>query len=183
MANEHDTHTAGTQVPGGAGHADVFPPFDTTHFPSQLLWLVITFGALYLLMSKIALPRVAGILETRQAKITGDLDSATAMQKQAEDAGKAYDRTLADAKGKAQALAQETHAKLAAETESNRKALDADLNAKIAAAEAQIVDTKARAMANVDEIARDAATAIVQHLTGQTPDAGAIAGAVAAAKS
>ena len=182
MANEHDTHTTGTQVPG-AGHADVFPPFDTTHFPSQLLWLVITFGALYLLMSKIALPRVAGILENRQSKITSDLDSATAMQKQAEDAGKAYEKTLADAKGKAQALAQETNAKLAAETEAKRKALDADLNAKIAAAETEIVSMKSRAMSNVDEIARDAASAIVQHLTGQTPDAGAIASAVAAAKS
>ena len=145
MANEHDTHTTGTQVPG-AGHADVFPPFDTTHFPSQLLWLVITFGALYLLMSKIALPRVAGILENRQSKITSDLDSA-------------------------------------AETEGKRKALDAELNAKIAAAETEIVSMKSRAMSNVDEIARDAASAIVQHLTGQTPDAGAIASAVAAAKS
>ena len=183
MANEHDTHSTGTEVPDSAGHADVFPPFDTTHFSSQLLWLVITFGALYLLMSKIALPRVKGILDNRQNKISGDLDKATAMQKQAVEAGKAYERTLADAKGKAQALGQETAAQLAAETETKRKALDADLNAKIAAAEAQIVDTKARAMGNVDEIAREAAAAIVQHLTGQTPDAGAIASAVAAAKS
>jgi F-type H+-transporting ATPase subunit b len=181
MATPSHAQTAGTQVP--AGHAEVFPPFDTTHFPSQLLWLVITFGALYLLMSKIALPRVQGILDHRQGKISGDLDRATALQKQAEDAGKAYEKTLADAKAKAQAMAQDAHAKLAADAETKRKALETDLNAKIAAAEAQIVDTKIRAMTNVDAIARETATAIVQHLTGQTPDAGAIAGAVAAAKS
>jgi F-type H+-transporting ATPase subunit b len=183
MANEHDTHTAGTQVPGGAGHADVFPPFDTNHFAPQLVWLALTFGALYLLMSKVALPRVSGILENRQSKITGDLDRAAASQKQAEEAGKAYERTLADAKGKAQAMAQENNARLAAETDAKRKVLEADLNAKISAAEAQIVENKTRAMSNVDEIARDAAAAIVQHLTGQSPDAGAIASAVAAAKS
>jgi F0F1-type ATP synthase membrane subunit b/b' len=138
-----------------------------------------------------------GLLEARggggnSAKVIADETSDRAMLYaeaakrtgvSAEEAGKAYERTLADAKGKAQALGQETAAQLAAETETKRKALDADLNAKIAAAEAQIVDTKARAMGNVDEIARDAAAAIVQHLTGQTPDAGAIASAVAAAKS
>src|SRR4051812_3253760 len=113
MANEHDAPTAGTQVPGDAGHAEVFPPFDTTHFMSQLLWLALTFGALYLLMSKLALPRVAGILQNRQAKITGALDRAAAMQKQADEAGHAYDRTLADAKAKAQALAVENNARLA----------------------------------------------------------------------
>lgn len=183
MANENDAHTAGTEVPGGAGHADVFPPFDTNHFAPQLVWLALTFGALYLLMSKIALPRVAGILQTRQARISGDLDGAAAMQKQAEEAGVAYERMLAEAKAKAQALAQQTQATLAAESDTRRKALDVDLNAKIAAAEAQIVETKARAMSNVDEIARDAAAAIVLHLTGKAPDAGAIASAVAAAKT
>jgi F-type H+-transporting ATPase subunit b len=173
----------GTEVPGGAGHSDVFPPFDTTHFGAQLIWLAITFGALYLLMSRIALPRVAAILDNRQSSISGDLDRATAMQKQADEAGKAYEKTLADAKGNAQALAQETNAKLAAESDAKRKALESDLNARIAAAETQIAETKARAMTHVEAIAADAAGAIVKHLTGKTADADTIARAVAAAKS
>ena len=168
MANEHDSHSAGTEVPGGAGHSDVFPPFDTNHFGAQLVWLAITFGALYLLMSRIALPRVAAILENRQSTISGDLDRASAMQKQADEAGKAYEKTLADAKANAQSLAQETQAKL---------------NGQIAAAEVQIADTKARALTHVDAIAADAATAIVQQLTGKTPDADSIARAVAATKT
>ena len=183
MANEHDSHSAGTEVPGGAGHSDVFPPFDTNHFGAQLVWLAITFGALYLLMSRIALPRVAAILENRQSTISGDLDRASAMQKQADEAGKAYEKTLADAKANAQSLAQETQAKLAAETDAKRKALEADLNGQIAAAEVQIADTKARALTHVDAIAADAATAIVQQLTGKTPDADSIARAVAATKT
>ncbi len=183
MANEHDGHSAGTEVPGGAGHADVFPPFDTTHFSSQLLWLALTFGALYLLMSKVALPRVAGILEHRESTISGDLDKAAQMQKQADDAGKAYEKTLADAKAKAQAMGQEAGSRLAAEGEAKRKTIEGELNAKLADAETQIAATRAAAMSNVDGIARDAAAAIVQQLTGTAANADAIAAAVAAARN
>ncbi len=162
---------------------DVFPPFDTSHFGAQLVWLAITFGGLYFLMSRVALPRVERILENRQSTISGDLDKASAMQRQAEEAGKAYEKTLADAKAKAQALIQENAVALAAEADAKRKAVEADLNAKLNAAEAQISQMKSRAMANVDAIAADAATSIVKQLTGTTPDAGAIASAVAAAKA
>jgi len=162
---------------------EVFPPFDTGHFGSQLVWLAITFGGLYFLMSRVALPRVESILENRQSTISGDLDKANAMQRQAEEAGKAYEKTLADAKAKAQAMAQENAAKLTAESDAKRKALEADLNAKLNAAEAQISDMKSRAMANVDAIATETAAAIVQHITGQAPDAAAVAKAVAAAKA
>lgn len=162
---------------------EVFPPFDTGHFGAQLVWLAITFGGLYFLMSRVALPRVASILENRQSTILGDLDKATAMQRQAEEAGKAYEKTLADAKAKAQAMGQENAAKLTAESDAKRKAIEADLNAKLNAAEAQITDMKNRAMANVDSIATETASAIVQHITGQSPDASAVAKAVAAAKA
>ena len=174
-----DVKTGTTQEPGG--HKAGFPPFDSHTFPSQLLWFAIAFGALYILMTKIALPRVGAILETRQGKITGDLDSAAAAQKQADDAAKAYEKTLADAKSRAQGLGQEAAAKASAETEAKRKALESELNAKLAAAEAQIAATKSQAMANVDGIARDAAAAIVQQLTGKAASADAIASAVAAA--
>ena len=85
MATSSDSHSAGTQAHGGAPHSDVFPPFDTTHFSSQLLWLALTFGALYLLMSRVALPRIAGILENRQATISGDLDYSVTLQKLVDD--------------------------------------------------------------------------------------------------
>jgi F-type H+-transporting ATPase subunit b len=75
----HGATHAGTEVPGGA-HEGAFPPFDSTHFMSQLIWLAITFGALYLLMSRVALPRVAAILKERSDKIASDLDAAKAAQ-------------------------------------------------------------------------------------------------------
>jgi F-type H+-transporting ATPase subunit b len=182
-----DPVSASDALPAGivnnpdAGHqVGVFPPFDAHNFLPQLIWLTIVFGALYWLMSRIALPRVENILEARKARIARDLDDSRTMQDQAQAAGVAYDKTLADAKGRAQALAQQTHDQLYAESEAKRHTLEAELNAKLAAAESQIAETKTRAMSNVDGIARDTASVVVQHLTGRTPSLEAI---TAAAKS
>jgi F-type H+-transporting ATPase subunit b len=159
-----------------------FPPFDTSHFVPQLIWLAIVFALLYWLMSKVALPRVSEILETRRARIEGDLATAAEAQKTADAAAAAYEKTLADAKAKAQATAQQMRNQISAETETKRKALEEGLNGKIAAAEAQIAQTKAQAMTNVAAIAQDAAGDIVKQLTGRTPDAAAVSAAISALK-
>jgi len=182
MATSSDSHSAGTQAHGGAPHSDVFPPFDTTHFSSQLLWLALTFGALYLLMSRVALPRIAGILEDRQTTISGDLDYSATLQKQAQEAGSLCEDLIAGARARAQALAEETHIRLAHEAVEQRKALEHDLHERLVAAELRISEAKARAMHNVEEIAAEAAAAIVQQLTGKTPDASSIASAISTVK-
>lgn len=177
MANEHG-HTTGTQVPEQAGHGDVFPPFDSHNFAPQLVWLALTFGALYLLMSKFALPRMAGILDARKDKIAAELEHASTLQTQATDASRSYEQVLSDSKNRAQNLTQDTHSKLSAENDAKRRALEAELTAKLAAAEAQIATIRTQAMANVDSIARDAASAIVSKLSGHAPDANSVAEAV-----
>jgi len=134
-------------------------------------------------MSKVALPRVHDILHTRAAKISEDLKSANKMRAEANEAGAAHDKMLAEARAKAQALAQETQARLNAEAEAKRHTIETDLTAKLAAAEAQIADTKAKAMSNVETIAQEAAAAIVQHFTGKPADSAAIAGAFAQTKA
>lgn len=90
MANGLENTTATQTQPAPAG--EPFPPFDTTNFASLLIWLVLTFGALYLLMSRIALPRVAGILETRHNKINADVLAAHAKRKEADQASADYQK-------------------------------------------------------------------------------------------
>lgn len=172
---------AATPAAGAAAEA-VFPPFDPTWFASSLVWLAITFGLLYWLMSRVALPRVAEILQTREGRITGDLKSAADMQKQADDAAVAYEKALSDAKGNAQTTVQQMRDKLNTQIESDRKTLEAGLNDKLAAAEAQIASTKAKAMGSVASLATDTAGEIIKHITGKGADAGALARAVAAEK-
>jgi F-type H+-transporting ATPase subunit b len=180
-ASPHAQLGEGVGEPADIDHGpSAFPPFDANNFAPLLIWLALTFGLLYLLMSKIALPRVENILHSRAGKITKDISEAQAFRAQSEQAAAAHDKTIADARAKALALAQQTQAKLAAEADAKRHALEADLNSKLAGAEAKIGETKAKAMANVEEIARDAAAAIVQHITGKPADPKAIAAAIAA---
>jgi len=182
--NEQEDHIAGTGTPAGGSHGETsFPPFDPVNFTPMLIWLSLSFGLLYLLMAKIALPRVESILHARAHKITKDIGEANAFRVRSEEAAAAHDKTIADAKAKALALAQETHARLTAETEANRLALEAELNARLAASETQILEMKAKAMRNVEAIASEAAAAIVQHITGKPADQEAIARAVATSKA
>jgi F-type H+-transporting ATPase subunit b len=166
MAQPHVTTTGAT--PPGAKPA--FPPFQTETFASQLLWLAITFGLLYWLMSKVALPRIAEILEIRSDRIAADLEDAQRLKDESDAAAAAYEKSLADARAKAKAIAQETRDALLAESEQKRKMLEAQLAEKIAASESAISARTAEAMASVRGIAAEAATAIVERLTGKPPE-------------
>jgi F-type H+-transporting ATPase subunit b len=165
-----DTH-ATTEAHGDTGHSDVFPPFDPATFPSQLLWLAITFGALYLLMSKLALPRIGGILENRKTLIDTDLAAADADRQKTDAAIAAYEKALAEAKAKAQGIANQTREAIQADLSAKRSAAEADLTAKVSAAEARIAQTKAEALTHVDEIAAETAQAVVGQLVGDVPPA------------
>ena len=168
-----NTHT---EVPSGAKAP--FPPFQRETFASQIVWLVITFVALYLLISRIAIPRIGGIFEERAKRIDGDFADAQRAKEDAEAALATYEKALADARNRAQAIGAEVRDKLNAEADVNRKATEAKLNADLAQAEKQIAATKSAAMANVRGIAVDAAAAIVERLIGTAPAAPAVAAAV-----
>ncbi len=164
-----ESHGSEIMASTPAEHGSAFPPFDSSTFASQLIWLAITFGALYVVMSKVALPRIANILEGRAERIDGDLAEAKRLRDETDAAMAAYEKALAEARAKAQGIAGETRERVARDAEATRKALDADLSAKLAAAEAQIAATKQAALANVRGIALDAAAAIVERLTGAAP--------------
>jgi F-type H+-transporting ATPase subunit b len=169
-----NTQTEHTEVP----HSGGFPPFQKETFASQIIWLVITFVALYLLISRIAVPRIGGILEAREKRIAGDIAEAQKLKADSEDALAAYEKALADARGRAQAIGAEIRDRLHVEAEGNRKAVEARLNAQLADSEKQIAATKSAAMANVRSIAIDASAAIVQRLIGTAPAASAVEAAV-----
>jgi F-type H+-transporting ATPase subunit b len=162
-------------------HGGGFPPFDAHTFASQLLWLALIFLALYLLMSRIALPRIGSILEARRQRIEDDLAEAQRFKDASDAAIAAHEKALAEARGRAQALANETRAKAAASAEARRKEVDAKLHAHIAEAEKAIAEKQSAAMGNVRSIASEAAGAIVERLTGLSPASEDVAQAISQA--
>ena len=162
-----------------AAHAKgPFPPFQKEHFASQLVWLVLSFVVLYALLQTLVLPRVASILAARRARIESDLAEAAEAKSESEAALARHEKSLADARANAQAIAAKTHKELAARSESRRKELEAGLAAKLVDAEKKIEATKTAAMRNVRGIAIDAAGAIVERLTGAVPAKPAVERAV-----
>ncbi|GHA30496.1 ATP synthase subunit b [Devosia pacifica] len=150
-------------------HGGTFPPFDPATFPSQLLWLAITFAALYLLMSRIALPQIGGVIADRRARVDADLKAADESRRKTDAAIAAYEEALASARAKAQGIANETRESIQADLASKRAAVEADLSEKLTAAEARIAETKAQALSHVDEIAAETAQAVASQLIGDVP--------------
>ncbi len=173
------TTTAHTAQP--AGHKEPFPPFNAQTFASQLFWLVITFAFLYVVMSRVALPRIGAIIDSRRRRIDDDLAQAQKFKTESDAAIAAYEKALADARSRGQAIANEMREKQAAAAEASRKALESELNGRLAEAEKSIAATKAAAMTNVSTIAKDTASAIVERLIGTAPSPQAVDAAVAGA--
>lgn len=168
---------AHTEADGGH-HGGGFPPFESSTFASQLVSLAIFFVLLYVIVSKLALPKVGGTIEARQNKIEGDLAEAQKLRDQSDAALKAYESELAAARSRAQAIGNESRDKANAQAEAERKALEEQLAKKLAEAEKTIASTRTTAMSNVRGIAADAAGTIVQRLTGVVPEAASVNAAV-----
>jgi F-type H+-transporting ATPase subunit b len=159
-------------------HGRGFPPFEKETFASQLLWFALTFIALYLLMSRVALPRVGSILEDRRRHIDGNLADAQRLKGESDAAIAAHEKALAEARGRAQTLANAAREQAAAAAEARRKEVDTGLHARIAEAEKTIAATQSAAMTNVRGIASEAAAAIVERLSGVAPAASEVGDAV-----
>jgi F-type H+-transporting ATPase subunit b len=156
---------AHSEVPAQHG----FPPFESEHFPSQLVWLAISFVLLYVLMSKIALPRIGSILAERNRLVSDDLAAAERLKEQSNAAHAAYEKALDDARHRAQTIASSTREQQAREAEALHKRLEAQFHDRFAAAEQSIAKSRAVAMGSVRAIAGETASAIVERLIGQSP--------------
>jgi F-type H+-transporting ATPase subunit b len=156
------------------------PQFNFDTFPSQIFWLVITFVALYFALGRTAIPKIAAVLEARQRKIDDDLERATELELQAKEVLTAYEAGLAEAREQAQGVVRQTAEEMTAVAEAQHQDLAARLAADVEAAEARIVAAKDDALANIRQVASEAARAATQRLIGVEVDQGKADEAVAA---
>jgi F-type H+-transporting ATPase subunit b len=171
----------GGHAAGGEKASAAFPPFETWHMPGQLFWLAIMFGGLYFILSRNILPKLADTLEKRRDRIASDLDQAARLNEQALDAQKALETSLAQARARARETADKARERTQSEVSAELEKADAEMGKKLAAADARIATLRTNALSSVEEIASDAAGAMLKRL-GVTASGSDIKAAVAAVR-
>lgn len=156
------------------------PQLNPHDFAPQLFWLALTFGVLWWLMAKVALPKVGGVIEERAQRIQRDLDEAARLKTETEKALADYEASLASARARASGIAKDIRDKLTGETDAERAKIDKQVSSRVADAERRINDMKTRAMKEVGQAAADTAEAIIAELQGKPAGKDEIAGAVKA---
>ena len=145
------------------------PQFDPSTFASQIFWLVVCFVVLFILMTKIALPQIASVLEERQLKIDDNLEKAATLKTETEDAIAAYEKALAESKAEAQRVIRETTEAMSRQAEQRQHELAEQLAAQIKQGEERIHAAKRQSLESVREVAVDTTAQIVEKLLGSTP--------------
>ena len=167
-ADQAHTEAAGDH---GAEHGGAFPPFDTMQFPSQIFWLVLCFVGLYLVLSRVGLPRVAGIFEAREQKLSSDVNTAKKLQEESEAVKTAYETELATARQNAHQTASAARDTARADADSKRREAEARIAEMVQKSEERIATRKAEALSNLEEIASETAAEIHTVLLGKAPAA------------
>jgi F-type H+-transporting ATPase subunit b len=157
------------------------PQLDPAFFTPQLFWLAVCFVVLYFLMSRVAMPQVAGVLKQREDKIQGDLETAQKLKEDTKSVIAAYEKALADARGEAQALARQTTDAANAESSRRQQQVADRIATELSAAERRIAEARDAAMTNVKSMAAEVAQAAFARLVGVPADPGKVAVAVDAA--
>lgn len=161
-----------------AEHAAGMPQLDFSTFPNQIFWLAVTLVVIYLILSRIALPRIGSVLAERSGTITNDLGAADELNQKAKAAEAAYEKALADARAEAAKIVAETKVGIAADVAVELGKANVRIAARTAESEKAIAEIRASAIENVSAVAKDTAEALVASLGG-TADAAAVAAAVA----
>lgn len=167
------------QAAGHAAESVGMPQLDLATFPNQIFWLVVALVVIYLILNRVALPRIGGIIADRQGKITNDIAAAEELKLKAEEAEKVYNQALIDARAEANKIVAEARAEIQKDLDKATAKADAEIAAKAAESARRIEEVRAGAAKNVAEVARDTAEALVAAFGGSA-DAKAVAAAVTA---
>jgi F-type H+-transporting ATPase subunit b len=166
---------------GAAEHAEKagMPQLDFSTWPNQIFWLLVTLVVIYLVLTRIALPRIGGVLAERRGTIANDLATAEELKQKAVAAEKAYNDALAQARAEAGKIAAATKAEIQKDLDVAIAKADTEISAKSAQAEKRLSEIQAGAMDAVGEVARDTVGDILAAMGGKA-DAKAIAAAMSA---
>ena len=165
------TETTESVLGEGDAAASGMPQLDFATYPNQIFWLLIALVAIYFLLSRVALPRIGAVLAERQGTITTNVAAAEELKLKAAEAERAYDKALADARAEAARIADENKAALQADLDEAMEKADAEIAAQQEESESRIAEIRDQAAANVEQVARETAGAIVAAMGGNPEEA------------
>ncbi len=157
------------------------PQLDPASFASQIFWLFICFTALYVIMSRWALPRIGSILQERRNKIENDLERAEQLRQEAEKVLSSHEAALADAHQKAAVILHEAHEADAAQAAKQIATLDNHIKKQLTQADARIDQAKQAALADIQDVSASLTGDVLKKLADVKPTDATIKKAVAAA--
>lgn len=155
------------------------PQLDPSTFDNQIFWLVVSLVAIFMIVRRLAMPRIGTTLANRAGSISNDLGAAETLRAQAHEAEAAYDRALAEARAEAGRIVAATRAEIQAGLDAELARADVEIEAKSTESARRLAEIEREATSSVAAVARDAARALVAALGGSGDDAG-IDAAVAA---
>lgn len=175
------SHADASQVAAEAASGGM-PQFDMSVWAGQIFWLFLTFGIMYLLLSRFILPKIGQGLTDRGDRIADDLDEASRMQQQATQAQADYERALADAKAKAHNIAETTRKSVDEELSAEADATEEVFSRKQADADARIRKIKTAALGKIDDVAADTVGDIIAKIAGMKSTAASVKSAITSVK-
>lgn len=165
-----DTNTFASACVNSHGSAVGMPQLCGEWIGNQVFWLVITLVVVYLILSRVALPRIGAILAERSGTITNDITAAEDLKARALAAEDAYNKALADARTEAQRIAAEARAEIQAGLDEAIAKADEEIAAKAAESEKAIAAIRASALESIAAVASDTAGELVAALGGKADD-------------
>ena len=150
----------------GAAEAAGMPQLDFATFGNQIFWLLVALALIYLILSRVALPRIARVLGDRQGLMTSDLAAAEDFKRKAREAEAAYDKALADARTEANKIVAANKAEIDAELKTAIARADAEIAARTQESERRITEIRQSAASDARTVARDVAAELVRAFGG-----------------
>ncbi|CAA9382384.1 MAG: hypothetical protein AVDCRST_MAG15-107 [uncultured Rubellimicrobium sp.] len=146
------------------------PLLQPAYFDNLIFWAVLSLVAIYLILTKLALPRIGATLAQREGTIGSDLAAAEALRARARDAQAAYDRALTEARAEANRIAQTTRDAIQADLDQALAQADAQIEARAAAGARAVAEIQSQAQSSVAQVARDTAREILRVLGAQVDE-------------
>ena len=154
------------------------PQLNPEFWISQIVWLILTFGALYIVLSKVILPKISDNLESRRSQILENIEIAEKQREESEEKVKEFEKIILNSKLEAKNLFNEARQKVLEDVDKKRSELEKSIEAEIVSAEKEIQSLNSNSLENIKKIATDTSSDLISQLIGQEVDKNTISSIV-----